>query len=159
MFAKITSLEVHIQDFPQGLRNPIVLGKLCVVIESNKRSVFINKLSYQNFKFPGHFRPISCLWSQAFLNTQVFCNTSFARIRFFFEPHAFCEGYLIPFWAMVTWSLYFHCPISQGTLWYLSHLTNTTNNILVTSSFHLPISSASSGSLYRNSQRNFPPGA
>ena len=60
------------------------------------------------------------------------------------------NGYLVTF---------FHCPISQGTLWYLSHLTNTTNNILVTSSFHLPISSASSGSLYRNSQRNFPPGA
>ena len=65
-------------------------------------------------------------------------------------PHPFLgNGYMVTFFTVLAGCF---CGAKN-------HLTNTTNNILVTSSFHLPISSASSGSLYRNSQRNFPPGA
>ena len=82
--------------------------------------------------------------------------TTSQNMKYFFWFHAFFyEGHLSSLMPWVTWYS-----------WRLSYLPGSLFLgscprvcILVTSSFHLPISSASPGSLNRDPQRNFPFGA
>ena len=119
-----------------------------VEVQPNQPSFFVLKQNWQ--WFGGGYLYLAGLSSINYI-LQCF------PLIFFLVPRLLYERHLSSLMPWVTWySFLGGLSYLPGSL-FLGYCPRVC--ILVTSSFHLPISSASPGSLNRDSQRNFPFGA